>query len=283
MDHFSNSHPIVRSVLQGPIPYIAHVLPLGKVHLDIARANPTSTDLEIAIRNELRILRERAEKFWFWLPEGVGSNKEELANWWMSLDYTGRTTTPSERLAVRVGEAPDSKEGQQPLELDKKFEAELRSRADVPDVITRLRRMAAMGNMEQGRTAPFSLGFVDTALNTSSDPVKDTMVEQPLLNNANDGTLCTPQDQIPQDPAADTIALPSAVPDPLASAEENSTVVVETAVDNEQDPAGSVQVDSPSTILTAEGGAPNLIHSTAGVNVQPPRELVDSSVSLDHS
>lgn len=276
-------------------------MPLGKVHLDIARANPISIDLDIAIRNELRTLREEAERFRFWLPEGVGINPKELANWWISLDYTGRTTISTEGLAVGVGEAPESKEGQGLLALDKKFEAELRSRADVPDVISKLRRMAAMGNMEQGRTTPFSLGVVDTAPDTAvrveapgSDPAKDTIVEQPLLDNANGATPHTPQDQIPHDEAVDTTVLHStasnARPDPIGSAEENSTalgqdelVVAETAVDNGQDPTGSVQVDSPSVVLTAEGGgAPNLIHhSTAEVKIQPPRELADSHARSD--
>ena len=270
-------------------------MPLGKVHLDIARANPTSTDLDIAIRNELRTLREAAEKFKFWLPEGVGIKPEELANWWSSLDYTGRATISSDGLGVGVGEAPVSKEGQQPPALDKKFETELRSRADVPGVISRLRRMAAMGNMEQGRPTPFSLEFVDIAPDTtarveapSSDPVKGTIVEQPLLDNSNGVTPHIPQDQIPQGMAVDTTVFPSiasnAGPDPLTSAEENSTiigqdesVVAETALDNEQDPGGSVQVDSPSVILTAGGGAPKLTHSTGEVNVQPPREIQDHS------
>lgn len=270
------------------------------MHLDIAHANPTSTDLSIATRNELRTLREEAEKFRFWLPEGLGINSEELANWWISLDYTGRTTIQSEGL-VGVGEAPESvKKGQQPLALDKKFEAELRSRAGVPDVISRLRRMAAMGNMEQGSVTPFSLGSVDTALDTTTRaeasslyPVADTMMEQRPLDNANSATPHTLQDQMPQGEAVNSIVLPSvapnASPDANASAEETSTTIgqnestaSDTAVDNGQSTVGSLEIDSPSPILTAEGGGgPNPVHSTAGVNGLPLYEPVDSPAGSD--
>ena len=233
--------------------------------------------MDIAIRNELRTLQEEAEKFKFWLPEGVGINSEDLANWWISLDYSGRTTIPSEGFG-RGGEVLESKEGQRPLALDKKFEAELRSRADVPGVISRLRKMAVMGNMEQGRMAPFALAFADTTPDTTAtvevstlDPVEHTTVEQQPLDNANK----TLQDQIPQDEAAKFIVLPSttsnAGPEPIASAEENSTalgqngsIAAELAIDNER---GTVQIDSPS--LTAED-------STAEVN-----GLVDSPAGSD--
>ncbi len=268
------------------------MLPLGKVHLDISRANPTFADLDVAIRNELRTLREEAEKFRFWLPEGLGINSEELANWWISLDYSGRTTIPSEGLG-RVGETPESKEGQRPLALDKKFEAELRSRADVPNVISRLRKMAVMGHMEHGRVAPFSLGFGDTTPDTtpsveasSPDPVEDKVVEQQPLDNTNSITPHILQDQIPQDEEVNSIVLPSIASnaglDPIASAEENSTALgqngstaAEIAIDNGQ---GTVQIDSPTPLLTAEEGGPDPMSSAVEteVNVLASSGIVDS-------
>ena len=271
------------------------MLHLGKVQLDIARANSTSAELDIAIRNELRTLREEAEKFRFWLPEGVGINSEELANWWVSLDYSGRTTIPSEGLG-RVGEAAESKESQQAPALDKKFEAELRSRADVPGVISKLRKMAAMGHMEHGRVAPFSLGFGDTTPDTaasveasSSDPVEDTMVEQQPLNSTNSDAPHIPQDQIPQDEAVNSIVPPSTASnawlDLIASLEENSTALgrngsigAEISIDNGQD---TVQLDSPSPLPTAEEGGPDPISPTAEVNVLAPCGIVDSTVGRD--
>ena len=251
--------------------------------------------MDIAIRNELRTLREEAEKFRFWLPEGVGINSEELANWWVSLDYSGRTTIPSEGLG-RVGEAAESKESQQPPALDKKFEAELRSRADVPGMISRLRKMAAMGHMEHGRIAPFSLGFGDTTPDTtasgeasSSDPVEDTMVGHQPLDNTNSDAPHKFQDQIPQDEAVNSIVLPSTASkaglDLIASLEENSTalgqngsIVAEVSIDNGQ---GTVQIDSPSPRLTSEEGGPDPISSTAEVNVLAPCGIVDSTVERD--
>lgn len=287
--------PDCKHALMNLLPHLVHTLSLGKVHLDIARASLTSADLDIAIRNELRTLREEAEKFRFWLPEGLGISSEDLANWWISLDYSGRTTIPSEGLR-RVGEVSGSKEGQHLLALDKKFEAELRGRADVPDVISRLRKMAVMGNMEQGRIAPFSLGFADTTPNTttrveasSSDPVEDTMVEQQPLDNADSATPQILQNQIPQDEAAKPIVLPSTASnaglDPIASAEENSTargrnglIEAEFAIDNGQ---GTVQIDSSSLLLTAEEGGPNPTHPTAKVNVFASCGLVDSPAGSD--
>jgi hypothetical protein len=242
--------------------------------------------LDIAIRNELRTLREESEKFRFWLPEGVGIDSEDLANWWVSLDYSGRTTIPSEGFG-RGGEVPESKGGQHPLVLDKKFEEELRSRAGVPGVISRLREMAAMGNMEQGRMAPISLAFSDTSPDTtvrvetpSSDPVEGTM-PQPL-DNANSVTPQVLQGQIPQDEAAKSIVLPSTASnaglDPIAPAEENPTalgqngsIVAEVAIDNGQ---GTAQIDSPSPLRTAED-------STAEVNVLASCGLVDSPAGSD--
>lgn len=193
-----------------------------------------------------------------------------------------------------MGEAAESKEDHQPLALDKNFEAELRSRADVPGVISRLRKMAAMGNMEQGRMAPFSLGFAGTTPDTtarveasSSDPVEDTMVEQQLLNGANSVNPHTLPDQIPQDEVVNSIVVPSTVsnagPDPIAPAEENSialgqneSLTAEIAINNGQGTVRSVKIDLPSLLLTAEEGGPNPIHSTAEVNVLPSCELVDS-------
>lgn len=252
--------------------------------------------MDIAIRNELRTLREEAEKFRFWLPEGLGINSEELANWWISLDYSGRTTIPSEGLG-RVGDAPESKKGQRPLALDKKFEAELRSRADVPNVISRLRKMAVMGHMEHGRVAPFSLGFGDTTPDTtasveasSSDPVEDTMVEHQRLDNTNSDAPHILQDQISQDEAANSIVLPSTASNAgldllIASAEENSTalgqngsIVAEISIDNGR---GTVQIDSPSPLLTVEEGGPDPISSTAKTNVFAPCGIVDSTVGRD--
>jgi hypothetical protein len=246
-------------------------LPLGKVHLDIARANSASADLDISIRNELRTLREEAEKFRFWLPEGVGINPEALANWWVSLDYTGRTTISPDGL-VGVDAAPGLKEGQQPLTLDKKLEAELRSRADVPDVISKLRRMAALGNMEQGRITPFSLGFVATTPATtagaeasSSVPVEEATIGQQLLDNADSGTSHILQDQIPQDEAVNSTALGQN--EPMAAGEQGTV--------------GFVQIDLPSPNLTAGGDAPNPIYSMAEVNALPSCELVDSPAGSD--
>lgn len=266
---------------------------LGRVHLDIARANPTSPDLNIAIRNELRALREEAEKFRFWLPEGVGISPEELAHWWISLDYTGRTTIPPEGLAA-AEEASESKEGRQTLALDKKFEAELRSRADVPGIVSKLRKMAAMGNMEQGRVTHATSPDTSAGLGASSlDPVGNTTVEQQPLDNANRVTPHALQDQTPQSEGVNSTVLPStpsnARPDPIASAEENSialgqgnSVVAEITVENGLGTVGFVQTDLPSPSLKAEGGAePGLIHSTADVNVLPTCELVGSPVGSD--
>ena len=264
------------------------MLSLGKVLLDIARANPTSADLDIAIRNELRTLREESEKFKFWLPEGVGINPEELANWWTSLDYTGRTAISS----VGIGETPQLKE-EEPLALDKKFEAELRRRADVPGLISKLRKMAALGNMVQGKSTPSSLGFVATTPDTTarvdvsgSDPVENTAVkvEQQLLDNANSVTLPTLQNQIPQDEAVNSTVLPLTASntrqDPNASAEENSITLgqnewtmAETVADKEQGAMGSTQRDSPFSIVTNEGDGLNL---TTEANNLSSCEPVDS-------
>ena len=254
--------------------------------------------MDIAIRNELRTLREEAEKFRFWLPEGLGINSEELANWWISLDYSGRTTIPSEGLG-RVGDAPESKKGQRPLALDKKFEAELRSRADVPNVISRLRKMAVMGHMEHGRVAPFSLGFGDTTPDTmpsveasSSDPVEDKVVEQQPLDNTNSVTPHILRDQVPQDEAVDPIVLPStasnawldviaATKKHLTALGQNEPTAAEIAIDNGH---STVQTDSLSPLLTAEEGGPDPMSSaveTAEVNDLASCGIVDFTAGRD--
>jgi hypothetical protein len=179
------------------------------------------------------------------------------------------------------------KGGQQSLALDKKFEEELRNRSDVPKMISKLRKMAATGNMEQGKMMPFSLGFVTTPPDATTGVEAPDSEQQPF-DNANNVTPHTLQ--LHQDEAANSAVLPStASKDSIASVEEqlttpgqNESMVAETATDAEHVIARTVQIHSPSPLLTAGGwDGPNLIHSTASVNTLPSYGLVGFPAGSD--
>lgn len=114
--------------------------------LSISRSNSSYSALQETLHIEKEAIEESATKFRFWLPPGV--NATQMAERWVNIDFTGKTTVSSDSLEPSEGNSTTTSAEDLAL-LALRFKG--RDRA--PFHIQSLRKMAKRGKSEQAPVA----------------------------------------------------------------------------------------------------------------------------------